>query len=218
MLKKDCIALSEYPKFWALLNSTDMYQYMYIRTTLLASIGKNIRNKSNENFADILQLLKNFCQRGDCEDWKRCLVAGICFFGNGSIAINTHQLRLFIGKCKSSINGSLHKLGFNYGLERSEATANIIGMIPMLKENPSELRQWTLRSPVPLNDVSSVVLSEQSDCESIKSYSSPIAEPVKSDDAKKATTNTKQPAAEENTYSLFNDIEFEINSLIDLGL
>lgn len=141
---------SDIPKFWGLLSNADRYQYMYLRNALSSQSGKSIRNKRVENFAETLQAIKQFCIRGDGHDWCRFLVAGICWLPEGGIAVNTHQLRLLVVKCKSSINGSLHKMGYNYGMERPEAAAAIIRQIPLLKDNPAELRQWTARLDQPV--------------------------------------------------------------------
>lgn len=142
---------NDIPKFWGLLSTADRYQYMYLRAALSTQSGKNIRNKRVENFAETMQAIKQFCQKGDGHDWIRYLVTGICWLPEGGIAVNTHQLRLLVVKCKSSINGSLHKMGYNYSMERSDATAAIIALIPPLKDNPAELRQWTARLDHPVS-------------------------------------------------------------------
>ena len=147
--------VSEVPKYWNLMNNIDQYQYMYMRNMLANPTNKSLRNKRLENFSEMLEVLRQFCVRGDGEDWRRFLVTGIAWLKNGAIAVNTHQLKLITNKCKSSINGSLHKMGFNYGMERSEAAAAVVQSIPILKENPAQLRQWTVRSNIPMTPMSS---------------------------------------------------------------
>ena len=106
--------------------------------------NKNQRNKRIETFSEALDKIKKFAVREDSDDWKRCLVCGICWLPEG-IAINTHQLRILIFKCKSSINGSLQKMGFNVNLGRTDAANAMVNSIPFLKDNTPELRQWTVR-------------------------------------------------------------------------
>lgn len=165
-LQHDAIVPADLPRYWPLLDQNDMQQYLHIRSVLMSPYGKNFRNKI-DNFSDVLLLLRNFCIKGDNNDWKRFLVAGIIFFDDSSIAINTHQLKLFLGKCKSSINGSIHKLGYNFGVERCEASALITKAIPFLKEKNNDLRQWTYRSlyKKSICETSSLP-SQQTDCES----------------------------------------------------
>ena len=149
------IDASAIPKFWGLLSNADRYQYMYLRAALSNPTTKNVKNKRVENFTETLEIIRQYTCRGDGDDWRRFLVTGIAWLSNGAIAVNTHQLRLLIMKCKSSINGSLHKMGFNFGMERSDATAILIQAIPILKDNAAELRQWTVRNNKPLTPQSS---------------------------------------------------------------
>lgn len=151
-MQHDAIVPADLPKYWRLLNSSDMQQYLFIRSMLMSPFGKNSRSKI-ENFGDIIQILKYFCIKGDTDDWKRFLVAGICFIDHESIAINTHQLTLFIGKCKSSVNGSFHKLGYIHVVDRNEAIQAITSKMPILKDNTPELRKWTYRSLVPRKSI-----------------------------------------------------------------
>jgi hypothetical protein len=71
---------------------------------------------------------------------------------DNAIAINTRQLRLLISKCKSSINGSLQKMGYTTHMSHSESWKILFSRIPLLKDHFIELRQWTIRykSPVPV--------------------------------------------------------------------
>ncbi|OHT05304.1 hypothetical protein TRFO_27001 [Tritrichomonas foetus] len=133
-----------FPKYWNLLSETDRYQYSIMRAEMSSPSNKNQRNKRIETFTDALDKIKKFAIREDNDDWKRCLVCGICWLPEG-IAINTHQLRILIFKCKSSINGSLQKMGFNVNLGRTDAANAMVNSIPFLKDNSSELRQWTVR-------------------------------------------------------------------------
>lgn len=88
--------------------------------------------------------IQGYCIHRDEDDWKRCLVCGICWIQN-SVAINTRQLGLLIDKCKSSINGSLQKMGYNTLQSREESSAYLVEAIPFLLNNYMELREWTVR-------------------------------------------------------------------------
>lgn len=132
------------PKYFNLLNEEDQEQYTRLRSTLSSHICRNRRGKRLETFAEMLNAIKTFCIKGDSDDWKRCLVCGVCWLSNG-IAINTRQLGLLIDKCKSSINGSLQKMGYSTLQSRSESAGPLAEAIPELKNNFSELREWTVR-------------------------------------------------------------------------
>lgn len=127
-----------------MLSETDKMQYGYLRMVLSQQANKNVRNKRIETFTDTINTIKQFCVRGDNDDWKRCLVCGLAWIGD-DLAVNTHQLRLLIFKCKSSINGSILKAGYNHTLGRVETAKTITRLFPILKDNMSEIRQWTIR-------------------------------------------------------------------------
>jgi hypothetical protein len=92
----------------------------------------------------MLDAIKTFAIHDDENDWKRCLVCGVIWLP-GSIAINTRQLRLLIDKCKSSINGSLHRMGYSSVTSRGDTSKQLIESVPQLRGNFGELRQWTVR-------------------------------------------------------------------------
>ena len=143
------IAVTQFvqPAFFNMLDDCDKVAYTYLRFSLSARCNKNKRNKRIQTFTDTLEAIKRFAMRGDANDWKRCLVCGVCWLPQG-LSLNTHQLRILIFKCKSSINGSLQKMGYTSNLSRPEATAAMTAAIPFLADHPSQLRQWTVRALV----------------------------------------------------------------------
>ena len=133
----------QYPLFYYMMNDFDKYQYNCLKFHL-SSGAKNQRNKRLSNFNGAIESIKNFAIRGDKDDKLRSLVAGICWLPEG-IAINTHQLKALLGKCKSSINGSLQKMGFAQNLTRAESITALTNFFPFLRDNTSELRKWSIR-------------------------------------------------------------------------
>ena len=129
--------------FW-MLSDYDKYQYNCLKYALASSASKNQRNMRITNFNEAIDAIRCFAIRGDKDDKLRSLVSGICWLKDG-IAINTHQLKALIGKCKSSINGSLQKMGFAQNISRSEAIAALTNYFPFLKDNAAELRKWSVR-------------------------------------------------------------------------
>lgn len=132
------------PGFYDLLSENDKEGYNQLRSALSSKNCRNRRNKRLETFSEMLNAIHNYAIRNDDDDWKRCLVCGVLWLSNG-IAINTRQMRLLIDKCKSSINGSLHRMGYSAVTCRGDTSNQIVELIPMLKNNFPELRQWTVR-------------------------------------------------------------------------
>lgn len=132
------------PKFFGLLNKEDQDNYKKLRLTLSSHLCRNRRGKRIETFREMLLAIQGYCIHRNEDDWKRCLVCGICWIQN-SVAINTRQLGLLIDKCKSSINGSLQKMGYNTLQSREESSTYLVEAIPFLVNNYMELREWTVR-------------------------------------------------------------------------
>lgn len=142
----------EEPPFFSLLPLEDQAGYIQLRESL-NSYKKYKRYKRLESLSDQLDEVRRFCMRNDGEDWRRYLVCGICWMGY-DLAINIRQLKDLVGKCKSSINGALLKMGYGTIPIKSIITEKLLEYIPFLKGNYVEQRQWTIRrkfnySPVP---------------------------------------------------------------------
>ena len=132
------------PRFWWTLSEQDKYQYQCLQLALSVGVNKNQRNQRLSSFKKCIDAVKSFAIRGDCNDAVRCYVCGIIWI-NDAIAVNTHYLKHLIGKCKSSINGSLQKMGYNNNMSRSESANTILQMFPSLKESGDEIRKWSVR-------------------------------------------------------------------------
>ncbi|KAH0793632.1 potassium/sodium hyperpolarization-activated cyclic nucleotide-gated channel 1 [Histomonas meleagridis] len=64
---------------------------------------------------------------------------------NDYIVINTRQLQYIIGKCKSSINNGIQAIGYVLVPTTAEIAIELGKIFPFLKNNFSEMRQWTVR-------------------------------------------------------------------------
>lgn len=137
------------PRYWDWLSESDRIEYSELKKELSSSNYKNKRNRSKETFVTLLSKVKNFVIKGDAGDTNRALVCGIVWLDKG-VAINTHQLCLLTGKCKSSINGSFQRLGYGTMPTGTDSSGDLISKFPLLKSNFGELRQWTIRKK--LND------------------------------------------------------------------
>jgi hypothetical protein len=143
----------ERPLFFSLLDDHDQQAYFALRDLLRNSEKRYKRNKRVESLQDSFDAIQEFCLRHAPDDWKRCLVCGVCWIGP-DIAINTRQLCLLLDKCKSSINGALSKMGYGTTPLKSAIAQSLLACIPFLKGNFLEQRQWTIRrrlhlSPAP---------------------------------------------------------------------
>jgi hypothetical protein len=131
-------------KFWDLLTEDDKHVLTGLRAALSAPSLKNKRNTRVADLAEILDTLKIFQFHSEEDVWKRCLVTGFVELAEG-LAINAQQLHTLIFKCRSSINGSLRRMGYSAKVTAASAFDQLFEKIPLLKTNPAELRQWTIR-------------------------------------------------------------------------
>ncbi|OHS96477.1 hypothetical protein TRFO_37333 [Tritrichomonas foetus] len=136
------------PAFFSNLSPSDQLQYHELRRRLSSKNNRYNRNKRLETFQDTLQAIQTFCVRNSEDDWKRYLVCGICWIDEG-ICINTRQLRILLGKSKSSINGALQKIGYETVPSKGNDAAPLVSKIPYLKQFFAEQRQWTIRKLMP---------------------------------------------------------------------
>ena len=142
------------PPFFELLRPKDREEYLDIIEQLLNSEKRYKKNMRIEGLREALDIIRNYCIRGDSDDWRRCLVCGVCWIGPQDIGINIRQLKQLVSKCKSSINGALLKMGYGTVPVKSVITAALLQYIPYLKGNYLEQGQWTIRrkcqfSPLP---------------------------------------------------------------------
>ncbi|KAH0785271.1 potassium/sodium hyperpolarization-activated cyclic nucleotide-gated channel 1 [Histomonas meleagridis] len=106
--------------------------------------AKNQRNQRISTFQQSLEKIKSYAIRGDGNDWKRCMNCGIFWLDN-AILLNTRQLSILILKCKSSINGSFQKMGYNSSLGNTNFVNTLIEKYPAIKNYPIELKKWSVR-------------------------------------------------------------------------
>lgn len=135
---------SQFPKYFSLLPEPEKAGYIRLRNDLVGITKMPAKMRSPEPFLNVLYRIRCFCLRNDENDWKRCLVCGVCWLKEG-IATNTRTLKILLNKCKSSINGSLLKMGYITHHTRNDLTAQLSSAIPILRDNFSEMREWAIR-------------------------------------------------------------------------
>ena len=144
----------------SVLDPSDAEELQRVKERLASSESKYKWNRQVDSLVEALEALRTFCIRGNDSDWKRCLACGI-FWLKSSIAINIRQMTSIIGKCKSSINGVLLKMGYvTLPLTPSEVFAQISSgyNVPavFIKQ-----RQWTIRTTEePEDDIESFIAAE----------------------------------------------------------
>jgi hypothetical protein len=132
------------PKFFNLLSLPNCQEYSILRVHFHESCGRSRKGERLDIFNDRLATIRRFVERHDDDDWKRALVCGV-FFLPDSLALNIQQLRVLVGKCKSSINGSLQQLGYRAVPPGLEAEQQFLTRIPQQCRDLTDLKKWTVR-------------------------------------------------------------------------
>lgn len=132
------------PNYWWTLSAEDQRSYLSLKEKLSAVNCRSESTSQYERFRSIVEVIYQYVVRGDDQDLFRGMVCGICWMGD-TIAVNSHQLRFMIAKCKSSINSYFKKLGYTSIFGRAETMMFLCARIPLLRNNQDELRKWTLR-------------------------------------------------------------------------
>ena len=129
----------------SLLSDEDILTYKKLHESFCQTSQRYRRHQRMSIFTDSLLRIKRFCQKGDEDDWKRCLVCGICWVNECVLAVNNQRLMSFMGRSKSTINDVLTKLRFKSIPINRENEHTVTDLIPYLEKHPEELRKWTLR-------------------------------------------------------------------------
>ena len=197
------------PVFWHLLSEADKKGYNTIRSALASPACKHRRHHSTELNREIIKAIKNFVVRNDADDWKRALVTGIVWLPN-AIAINTRQLRILLSKCKSSINALFQNLGYCTIPTTNDYSSSIISYFPLLKDNFTELRKWTIRLAVNPGGQANLPTEKQMNLNPIPEEDQVNNQP--GNDSVNNIQNQEQISNLENAYSLNAPVQTDVKS------
>ena len=140
--------------YWSVLSQDDKDEFMRLRSTF--QHGQKISSKDRRivTFSKELNLLIRYLERSPENLEARCVLIGVCFVGP-YVCVNTRQLKSYLCRCKSSINGALAKMGYSTAPIKGDLSRGLVMAIPFLKGNFAEQRMWTIRrrnvaSPAPV--------------------------------------------------------------------
>jgi len=132
------------PVYWNALSQEDKKEYLSLKNSFLHGSKISSKDRRIVTFSNELQVVRNFLERSNENQEARCILTGVCFAGP-IVCVNTRQLKTFLSRCKSSINGSFQQLGYVALRTKSKARNCIISVLPSLQSQQNILRQWTVR-------------------------------------------------------------------------
>jgi hypothetical protein len=134
------------------LSKDDMQLLMYLRTRLLGSETRFIRNQRLVTFQKQLKLIENYSTRGDINDWKRCRVCGLCWLDFETVAVDVRRLSWVLGRAKSSINTNFVMIGYETVKASTEGWDLLKMKLRISQSERKEMRSWTIRKLIQQKD------------------------------------------------------------------
>jgi hypothetical protein len=116
------------PAFFDQLDTSDQAEYESLRQKLCSDCSPHKRRSPLKPFGPVLSSIQQYV--GDSP--VHTMVCGIAWSTTG-IAVNTRQLGILTGRCKSSINGSVQALHYGTVPTGAHTLSELEGMLPLLK-------------------------------------------------------------------------------------
>jgi hypothetical protein len=132
------------PSCWDQLSPDDKAEFIKLKADFHRGQKFTSKDRRITTFHRELQVVLEWLERSDDNKEIRCIIAGLCFAGP-YVCINTRQLKSFLGRCKSSINGCFQQLGFVALRTKSKARNCVLSVLPSLCNQQDVLRQWAVR-------------------------------------------------------------------------
>jgi len=130
--------------FWNRLSLEDQRDYTKLKEYFLRSANLSGKDRRTVTFSKELASILRFIEKDSVKRELRSIIAGVCFAGP-FICVNTRQLKSFLGRCKSSINGSFQQIGYVAIRTKMKSRNCVLSLLSSLNSDPSSLRQWTVR-------------------------------------------------------------------------
>lgn len=130
--------------YWNKLTQEDKTEFQKLRNHFHQSQKISSKDSRLVSFSNELHTVLKYIEHSEQGRECRTILTGVAFAGP-FICVNTRQLKCFLGRCKSSINGSFQQLGYVAIKTKSKARACILAILPSLISDQNILRQWTVR-------------------------------------------------------------------------
>ncbi|OHT05588.1 hypothetical protein TRFO_26584 [Tritrichomonas foetus] len=130
--------------YWSKLSQEDKNEFQRLRAHFHQSQKVSSKDPRLVSFSNELHSVLKFIERSEQGRECRTILTGVAFAGP-FICVNTRLLKSFLGRCKSSINGSFQQLGYVAIKTKSKARSCVLAIMPTLINDQNILRQWTVR-------------------------------------------------------------------------
>ena len=130
--------------YWNQMTSEDKEEYVKLRKKFHDFQRTPSKDRRVISFQHELELILSFVECRPANREIRSICCGAAF-GGCYVCVNTRQLKNFMGRCKSSINGSFHQLGYIGLKAKTKAKQCLSNILSTLVNDQNLFRQWTVR-------------------------------------------------------------------------
>jgi hypothetical protein len=131
------------PTIWNRLSQEDHSEYFRYRVHFHQTNRSGNDHRVAGFHRELISALSYIERRSEGQE-DRSIVCGVAFAGP-YICVNTRLLKAFLGRCKSSINGSFMQMGYVALRTKSKARSCVLSCLHSLIDDEPNLRQWTVR-------------------------------------------------------------------------
>jgi hypothetical protein len=129
---------------WDRLPIEDQECFLQLRRMFQEAPKVTSKDRRLDTFPRDLKLAICYIERSPTNTDARAILVGLCFIGP-CVCVNTRQLKTFMARSKSSINGSFQQLGYVLIATKAKARECVLASLPTLRSHREVIRQWTAR-------------------------------------------------------------------------
>jgi hypothetical protein len=130
---------------WSRLTPEDKSEYLRLKLQFYQAHRTTGKEGRISVFHRELQIAYSYITSRTDGREERSIVCGIGFAGE-FICVNTRQLKAFLSRCKSSINGSFLQMGYVAVITKLKARKCLLSVLHSLIDDSSNFRQWGVRA------------------------------------------------------------------------
>jgi hypothetical protein len=129
---------------WSSLSPQERSEYLDLKYHFHHDLAPNEKDRNLRHFRKDVHSILDFINSTTGNREHRAIVCGLAAHGR-FLCIHQSQLKQFMGRCKSSINGSFRRLGFSQLDVKRDSLSNLVAALPSLEYEPSAQKQWSVR-------------------------------------------------------------------------
>jgi hypothetical protein len=130
--------------YWENMPLKEKTEFIQLRNSFHRNQKTSVKDRRLVSFSNEIQAVLEFTEKNEAYRENKCVLIGAAFAGP-FICVNTRQLKTFLGRCKSSINGSFQQLGYVALRTKSKARNCVLSVLPSLAKESNLLRRWSVR-------------------------------------------------------------------------